>query len=310
MKRLAVSMLAVLAALLLVLGWHTRAASVVSFLLLVSLVRRNPYACHTGDLLLEALSFWAMFLPLGAHFSLDRLRCFTRAPPEPRVLTLGTAGVLLQIAMGVITAHYAVEGQSFFGIPLAQVLPYVVSRTVHTQIGIFWIATAWLATGLYVAPLLAGREPKYQKLGVDALFYALLVVVLGSTFTGWLGTLQHRGVDFSFWLGNQGLEFTSMGRVWQLLLFVGEREVHGASSEAQHHLRDDVALDFVGAGVDRRLAEVEVIAGQRRPERRSRDRALVAVVERLGLPGQRVQAERLHHELGQHLLDLAALDLQ
>jgi nitric oxide reductase subunit B len=31
--------------------------------------------------------------------------------------------MLLQIAMGVITAHYAVEGQSFFGIPLAQVLP-------------------------------------------------------------------------------------------------------------------------------------------------------------------------------------------
>jgi nitric oxide reductase subunit B len=129
--------------------------------------------------------------------------------------------MLLQIAMGVITAHYAVEGQSFFGLPLAQVLPYVVSRTVHTQIGIFWIATAWLATGLYVAPLLAGREPKLQKLGVDALFYALLVVVLGSTLTGWLGTLQHRGVDFSFWLGNQGLEFTSMGRVWQILLFVG-----------------------------------------------------------------------------------------
>jgi len=129
--------------------------------------------------------------------------------------------MLLQIAMGVITAHYAVEGQSFFGLPLAHVLPYVVSRTVHTQIGIFWIATAWLATGLYVAPLLAGREPKYQKLGVDALFYALLVVVLGSTITGWLGTLQHRGVDFSFWVGNQGLEFTSMGRVWQLLLFGG-----------------------------------------------------------------------------------------
>lgn len=129
--------------------------------------------------------------------------------------------MLLQIGMGVITAHYAVEGQAFFGIPLGQVLPYVVSRTVHTQIGIFWIATAWLATGLYVAPLLSGREPKFQKLGVDALFYALLVVVLGSTITGWLGTLQHRGADFSFWLGNQGLEFTSMGRVWQLLLFVG-----------------------------------------------------------------------------------------
>jgi nitric oxide reductase subunit B len=129
--------------------------------------------------------------------------------------------MLLQIGMGIITAHYAVEGQSLFGFPLADILPYVTSRTIHTQVGIFWIATAWLATGLYVAPLLSGKEPKLQKLGVDALFWALIVVVLGSTITGWLGTLQHRGIDFSFWLGNQGLEFTSMGRVWQLLLFAG-----------------------------------------------------------------------------------------
>jgi len=129
--------------------------------------------------------------------------------------------MLLQIGMGAITAHYAVEGRAFFGIPLAEVLPYVVSRTIHTQVGIFWIATAWLATGLYIAPLLSGSEPKLQKLGVDLLFWALIFIVVGSTVTGWLGTLQHRGMDFSFWLGNQGLEYTSMGRVWQLLLFVG-----------------------------------------------------------------------------------------
>jgi nitric oxide reductase subunit B len=129
--------------------------------------------------------------------------------------------LLLQIGMGVVTAHYAVEGQAFFGIPLGQLLPYVVSRTVHTQVGIFWIATAWLATGLYIAPLLSGKEPKLQKLGVDVLFWALIAIVVGSTATGWLGTLQHLGVNYSFWIGNQGLEYTSMGRVWQLLLFVG-----------------------------------------------------------------------------------------
>ncbi|HET9578583.1 MAG TPA: nitric-oxide reductase large subunit [Usitatibacter sp.] len=129
--------------------------------------------------------------------------------------------LLLQIGMGAITAHFAVEGQSFFGIPLANILPYSTSRTIHTQMGIFWIATAWLATGLYIAPLLSGHEPKLQKLGVDVLFYALLAIVVGSTAFGWLGSLQRAGMDFSFWLGNQGLEFTSMGRVWQILLFVG-----------------------------------------------------------------------------------------
>lgn len=129
--------------------------------------------------------------------------------------------MLLQIAMGILTAHYAVEGNALFGIDLSQLMPYVTSRTIHTQVGIFWIATAWLATGLYIAPLLGGKEPRLQKLGTDVLFYALLFIVVGSIFTGWLGTLQKNGTDFAFWLGNQGLEFTSMGRVWQYLLFVG-----------------------------------------------------------------------------------------
>lgn len=129
--------------------------------------------------------------------------------------------ILAQVGMGIITAHYSVEGTSFFGIPLADILPFTVSRTIHTQFAVLWIATAWLATGLYIAPAISGHEPKYQKLGVNVLFYALLFIVVGSTAFGWLGTLQHRGSGFAFWLGNQGLEFTSMGRVWQVLLFVG-----------------------------------------------------------------------------------------
>jgi len=129
--------------------------------------------------------------------------------------------ILAQVGMGVITAHYSVEGQSFFGFPLAQILPFSISRTIHTQFAVLWIATAWLATGLYIAPAISGHEPKYQKLGVDLLFYALLFIVVGSTATGWIGSLQHLGSGFSFWVGNQGLEYTSMGRVWQILLFVG-----------------------------------------------------------------------------------------
>jgi nitric oxide reductase subunit B len=129
--------------------------------------------------------------------------------------------ILAQVAMGVITAHYSVEGTSFFGYPLANILPFTVSRTVHTQFAVLWIATAWLATGLYIAPAISGHEPKYQALGVNVLFYALLFIVVGSTAFGWLGTLQHQSTDFAFWIGNQGLEFTSMGRIWQILLFIG-----------------------------------------------------------------------------------------
>ena len=129
--------------------------------------------------------------------------------------------ILVQVSMGVITAHYSVEGHSFFGFPLSNFLPYSISRTIHTQFAVLWIATAWLATGLYIAPAISGVEPKLQKLGVNVLFYALLFIVIGSTAFGWIGSMKHLGNDFSFWIGNQGLAYTTMGRIWQILLFIG-----------------------------------------------------------------------------------------
>jgi nitric oxide reductase subunit B len=128
---------------------------------------------------------------------------------------------LLQIAMGMLTAHYGVEGGGFFGFPLADYLPYVVTRSWHTQLGIFWIATAWLAAGLFIAPFICGYEPKHQKLGVDVLFGALLIVVLGSMAGQWMSVMHMLPGDLWFWFGHQGYEYVDLGRVWQAALFVG-----------------------------------------------------------------------------------------
>jgi len=128
---------------------------------------------------------------------------------------------LLQIVMGIITAHYGVEGGGFYGIPLQDYLPYVVTRTWHTQLGIFWIATAWLAAGLFIAPYICGYEPKWQKLGVDLLFVALLIVVLGSMIGQWMSVMHMLPGDLWFWFGHQGYEYIDLGRVWQAALFVG-----------------------------------------------------------------------------------------
>jgi len=128
---------------------------------------------------------------------------------------------LLQIVMGMLTAHYGVEGQGFYGIPLADYLPYVVTRTWHTQLGIFWIATAWLAAGLFIAPFICGYEPKHQKLGVDVLFGALLIVVLGSMGGQWMSVMHKLPGNLWFWFGHQGYEYVDLGRAWQAALFVG-----------------------------------------------------------------------------------------
>lgn len=129
--------------------------------------------------------------------------------------------LVLQVGLGAVTAHYGVEGSGFYGFPLAEWLPYSVTRTWHTQLGIFWIATAWLATGLFMAPAVSGYEPKFQRLGVNVLFLCLLVIVGGSMFGQWMGVQQKLGHTANFWFGHQGLEYVDLGRFWQLFLFAG-----------------------------------------------------------------------------------------
>jgi nitric oxide reductase subunit B len=132
-----------------------------------------------------------------------------------------SALVLVQILMGVVTAHYGVEGQGFYGIQLAEILPYSVTRTWHIQLGIFWIATAWLASGLFIGPLISGREPKFQALGVNVLFGALLLIVVGSLAGEWMSVMNRLSDTASFYWGHQGYEYVELGRGWQILLFAG-----------------------------------------------------------------------------------------
>ncbi|MGV3640769.1 MAG: cbb3-type cytochrome c oxidase subunit I, partial [Adhaeribacter sp.] len=100
-----------------------------------------------------------------------------------------TALILVQVIMGVVTAHYGVEGQALYGFPLSDFLPYSISRTWHVQLAIFWIATSWLATGLFIAPAVSGHEPKFQRAGVNFLFIALLIIVVGSLAGQWFGVM-------------------------------------------------------------------------------------------------------------------------
>jgi nitric oxide reductase subunit B len=134
-----------------------------------------------------------------------------------------TAGALFvcQVGLGAITAHYGVEGGGFYGFPLGNWLPYAVTRTWHTQLAIFWIATTWLATGLFMAPAVSGSEPRFQRAGVNFLYVCLLIIVAGSMVGQWLGVEQKLGLEANFWFGHQGYEYVDLGRFWQLFLCVG-----------------------------------------------------------------------------------------
>jgi len=158
-------------------------------------------------------------LPASDPLALIRITPSMRA--TAKYFWLVVALFLTQILLGAITAHYQVEGQEAYGFPLANVLPYSLSRTWHTQLAVLWIATAWLGMGLYIGPAISGHEPRFQRLGVNVLFTCLVVIVVGA-FTGqWFAVMQKLGLAHNFWFGHQGWEYVDLGRFWQIFLFAG-----------------------------------------------------------------------------------------
>src|ERR671910_2310523 len=127
---------------------------------------------------------------------------------------------LVQTLVGAASQHYRAELADFFGFDLAQFLPFNIVRTWHVQLSIFWTATSFLAAGIFLAPMIAGREPRGQKWLAYGLLGASAVVVFGSMagefagIHGWIG---------EWWsvFGNQGFEYLDLGRFWQVLLSIG-----------------------------------------------------------------------------------------
>jgi nitric oxide reductase subunit B len=121
---------------------------------------------------------------------------------------------------GAIMAHSYYDRETFYGVQLNYILPFNFLRSFHLQAPIIWIGLGWIASGLFIAPAIAGgREAKGQGLLVDILFWVSLFVVVAALAGNYLGI---QGVIDKgwFWFGNQGLSYIQLGRFWQILFFV------------------------------------------------------------------------------------------
>ena len=177
-------------------------------------------------LLLLAFGRWNF---LGWHGK-ERTRISFRAPGKVNLTSAQRATAwfflvmallaLLQALLGAATQHYRADVASFFGLNLARVLPFNIARTWHIQLAIFWVATSFLAAGIFLAPMVAGHEPRHQNRLAYGLLGALAIVVFGSLageYAGVEGWIRH---GWS-WFGDQGFEYLDLGRFWQVLLTVG-----------------------------------------------------------------------------------------
>ena len=127
---------------------------------------------------------------------------------------------LVQTLLGGAIAHYRIEPDGFYGLPLEKIFPSNLLRTWHMQIAVLWIATAYVGAALFLGTTLRKDASPGLSNWVNLLFVAFAVVIFGSLLGQWLGIEGVLG-DWWFWFGNQGWEFLEMGRVWQYLLAVG-----------------------------------------------------------------------------------------
>ncbi|WP_336002185.1 nitric-oxide reductase large subunit [Halorientalis halophila] len=144
-----------------------------------------------------------------------------------RFVAIGALLFLAQVLLGGLLAHFYIERDAFFGLgeifgfEILQWLPFALAKTWHIDLGILWIATLWLGAGLFLPALLTGYEPDNQARYVNGLLVALVVVAVGGLAGIWLGAQGYIDGDLWWIIGNEGLEYLEVGRLWQIGLLVG-----------------------------------------------------------------------------------------
>ncbi len=124
---------------------------------------------------------------------------------------------LIQVLSGVWTINEFVDFLGYFGIHTSGVLPISITRSWHLMIALYWISTCWIASSIFILPILSKKEIPGQLGLINVLFIMLFVLVGGSLAGLVLGPLGLMG-DWWYWLGHQGWEFVDFGKVYQILL--------------------------------------------------------------------------------------------
>lgn len=189
--------------------WSAVSVSMLIFFLSLILFFHHRYRLEPVDVEGANLKFDLMSMPLTAS-----------QKATAKFFVIALLLFLVQTILGGKMAHDYADGATFYGFNLNDILPFNVARTWHLQLAIFWIATAWLGMGIFTAPLVNPREPKGQRLLINVLFVALVIVVVGSLSGEYLSVKGMLG-DNWWWLGTQGWEYLELGRLWMYLLIAG-----------------------------------------------------------------------------------------
>lgn len=181
--------IAAIFAIMLTLGWHTRIATIGSWVLVASLHVRNPLILTSGDTILKLLLLWSAFLPLSRRWSLDaRKRPYDREKEGEAYSSFASAGFIMQIVIMYFFTGIAKCNDIWFG---GTAMEYVMRLDI------------------YMLPL--GKELlAYPTLLVATTYATLFIEVI---LIWWLFTPRRNGlarmcVMLSYWAFHIGIGLT------------------------------------------------------------------------------------------------------
>lgn len=150
----------------------------------------------------------------------QRVKRFSPTPSQRATYKFFVVAIclfFLQVTCGFLTLNEFIDFLGWFGIHTSVVLPVTISRSWHLMLSLYWISTCWIASSIFILPILSKQEIPGQRRLVNILF-AMLFVLVGGSLTGmYLGPMGYLG---EYWnaLGHQGWEYVDFGKVYQVLL--------------------------------------------------------------------------------------------
>lgn len=214
------------------IGYRTRLFNALSLLWITSLDNRLVLVENGGYVVVNLTVFWALFLPVGARFSIDALRSAWREAPSAKAMVArprpvgphhGLAATFILVNFGIVylfnvvnkygatwragdTVHYVLHLDRL-GTPIAawfrETLPYVATR-----------AATWavlIVEAMIVMLIFWPRGRRYTRP-----FAQLLIVGLHTTF----GVMMQLGPFSWFMIGWSTVLFCAvhweaLGRMWR-----------------------------------------------------------------------------------------------
>ncbi|NOY48000.1 MAG: nitric-oxide reductase [Chlorobi bacterium] len=125
----------------------------------------------------------------------------------------------IQVLSGVVTLNEFVDFLGYVGINMSAEVPITITRSWHLMLSLYWISTCWIASSIFILPIMAKKEVKGQLKLINILFILLFILVAGSLLGMVLGPKGLLG-DWWYMLGHQGWEYVDLGKLYQGLLMV------------------------------------------------------------------------------------------